>query len=192
VKRKITRNQFNESNTNPKKPFNMKKIKGVLIVLALISFSACNKSDDTPEKTTYQIINNMEDQGDEIEYLDGTLWEVTVFCYIGDDIARQDNVDPVEPDGGESDMVEVKKEIEKVKVSFKLLPKASSLYDISANNRKYVASFFYLDKGKNTDIVIDGNTMVGPTLNPSSVNRSSIDRVIEELNVSLNPLPELH
>ena len=51
-------------------------------------------------------------------HLDGTLWEVIVFHFIGDDVAKQEDIRPIKYDGGTSGKIEIGDNIEKRKVSF--------------------------------------------------------------------------
>jgi len=139
-----------------------KFLKISVLIIFCISMMGCAKLSLT--KTTLTIVNNMENPGGSLQYLDGTLWEVVVFCFIGEDIAEQINVDPVPGQGGESEKIEIKSSYEKVKVSFKMLPPESPLYDLYSNSRKYVVSYTFLEKGRNNVITIDGNTMVSGSI----------------------------
>lgn len=150
----------------------MKNILFLLILAAVVTLG-CKKDEPEPASpTTYQIVNDNEVNESTIEFLDGTLYEIVVFAYTGDDIARQDNVDPVGPSGSKSDIIEVPDTIEKIKISFKFLPKESPYYNLSSNNRKYVVSYTFLEKGKNNQVIIDGQTMVSGEL------KISLDQII--------------
>jgi len=151
------------------------------VLFAIILLLSCKKEE---EKTTYQIINNMEYDPQTIEYLDGTLWEVVVYCYIGSDIIRQDNIEKVLPAGGKSEMIEVEPNYEKVKVSFKLLPPQSPNYDLSANHRLYVVAYTILEKEKNNIITISGSTQVGSSLT-SANTKLNIGKTHEDLQILL-------
>jgi hypothetical protein len=134
--------------------------------LALLGFNACDKSEENVT-TTYQIINNTTpiNMPDYYEgQLDGTLYEIIVYCYIGDDIARQDNINAVKSGGGTSQKINVENNYDKVKMSFKFLPKENSYYNIDLNARRYVQAFSFLTKGENTIITINDNTMIGTSL----------------------------
>ncbi|KAA6303136.1 MAG: hypothetical protein EZS26_000739 [Candidatus Ordinivivax streblomastigis] len=141
----------------------------VLAVVLPVLFAGCSKDDDDESKTTYQVFNNNEKTSSTLDkYLDGSIYEVVVYCYIGDDIVRQDNFDKIAP-GAKSELKEVPDNFEKIKVSFKFLPKESEFYDLSANTRKYAVAYTLLSKGKNTISELNGETMVGNTLRSSSV-----------------------
>src|SRR5690554_6147821 len=112
----------------------MKKILFILIVALL---AGCSKDEDTAA-TTYEIINNSEHFESDIEYLDGTLWEVIVYHYVGDDIAKQENLPSIQYGGATSTKISIEPNIEKLQVSFQILPKDSPLYDLDANKRGYV------------------------------------------------------
>jgi hypothetical protein len=142
----------------------------VLTAVFLLAFIGCEKEDENKEikKTSYQVSNKSEQITTPLdEYFDGSLWEVVVYCYIGDDIVRQDNFERVVP-GGKSEIKEVPDDFEKIKVSFKMAPKQSKFYDSSANARLYTVSYTLLSKGANTIAELDGQTMVSKTLKSSS------------------------
>ena len=141
----------------------MKKI--FIVILALALLSGCKKDEES--KTTYRIINNATKNISSINYLDGTMWEVVVFCYKGTDIVRQDNFTSIVYEGGKSIATEVDPTFEKIKVSFRMLPPASEYYSNSLNNRIYTLSYFILEKGNNKDIIIDNNTMLTTSVNKS-------------------------
>ena len=135
-----------------------------LIAISLMLFS-CQKEDAESVKTTYRVINNGDVYSSPSDpYLTGALWDVIVFCYIGEDLARQDNLEPINP-GGRSKIMEVEDEFTKVKVSFMMLPEESEFYDRSSNYRKYVYTYSFLKKGENIDIIIDGETMISGDIN---------------------------
>lgn len=127
----------------------------LLACLALL-LTSCSKEDPT----TYQIINDCKVTTTSTEYLDGSIYEVIVFHYSGEDIIKQDNIDDVSSGGGKSAIINVPAGSEKVKVSFQLLPPESPFYNLSANDRMYVVAFTVLEKGINNVIRINDNTMV--------------------------------
>ncbi|MCE5174670.1 MAG: hypothetical protein ABFC90_09565 [Bacteroidales bacterium] len=139
-----------------------KLLLNLAIVLTLLC--GCSKVEETP--TTYQIVNNTDILTTSFDtYLNGSLYEIVVFCYnSSDEVVRTDNLDPVSSGGGLSKKIEVTSDIVKVKFSFKMLPPESNYYDLSSNVRKYAVSVFYLTAGKNTLITIDGETMVKNTI----------------------------
>ncbi len=157
----------------------MKKV--LYLVLMATLMMACKKDDPTPPKTTYQIINNTETSESSIEFLDGSLFEVVIFCYVGNDVARQDNLPAVSSGGGKSELIEVPDSFDKLKVSFKLLPKESPYYNLPANGRKYVVSFSFLQKGKSNQIIIDGLTMVSGELKNGHVETISVNKALKSI-----------
>lgn len=142
--------------------------KALFFTMLVFVFFSCEKDEDS-SKTTYQIINNCTYNESSIDYLDGTMWEIIVIKYIDDDIAGQDNVDPVSPDGGKSDIIEIDNDVEKLKVSYKYLPQESEYYDLDINERKYVAAYTYLDEGENNVITITNSTLVSKASEPNHV-----------------------
>ena len=135
----------------------------IVFIIGLLTVVVSCKKEEQP-KTTYQIINNVTKVPTTIEFLDGTLWEVVVFCYNGTDIIRQDNLDPIATDGGKSVITEVTSNIEKVKISYMFLPAKSPYYSLSSNKREYVVALTTLEKGKNNIITIEGTTMVSTVM----------------------------
>lgn len=151
------------------------KLLVALSFILFISLIGCEKEE---EKTTYQIINNFPGEDTDVEYLNGTMWEVVVFCYTGTDVVRQDDVAPIAPDGGKSEKIEVEPNFEKIKVSFKLLPSQSPYYNMEANHRQYVVAYLMLEKGRNNVVTFTENTMVGPDLKGAIISKS----IVTELN----------
>ncbi len=146
------------------------KLKFLLFAFSIFCLFSCEKDDQEEEVkiTTYQVINNTElNESDNISELNGTLYQVTVLKYRGEDLAGQDNLEnPIEPNGGSSDVIEISDDIDKIKISFEFLPESSSYYDIVDLDRLYTASFTFLENGVNNEVVFDGNTLVKN--NPSS------------------------
>lgn len=121
----------------------MRKIIFALMLAVLFAFcltSCGNEENDSP--TTYQIVNNSSK----------SLYDVIVFCYVGNDPVREDVVSNIYSDG-ESRIVEVPDNYEKIRVSFK-----DKYYsDVS---RRYTVSYKLLEKGKNTIFELDDNTQI--------------------------------
>ena len=145
----------------------MKKLS--LILLTVLSFSFLSCSKDSPVLTTYQIFNNSTKSTTTIPYLDGSMYEVVVYCYTGVDIVRQDNYDAIEP-GQKTAMKEVPSTYTKIKVSYKMLPPASAYYDSSTNYRLYTVSYTLLEVEKNTVSEFNDNSMVSTSKIPTILN----------------------
>jgi len=138
----------------------MRRLKVVVVVAfatVAVAFSGCKKEDP---KTTYEIINNGAYHESTVPYLDNTMWEVIVFQYIGNDVAKQENIKSIKYGGGTSGKLEISDKIEKIKVSSKLLPIESSIYSSDANYRLYTVSYLFIEKGKNNVFEIDDKTMM--------------------------------
>ena len=154
----------------------MKRAKLLTLLLSaivLLGLISCEK--DEKDNTTYEIINNTEHYESSMDYLDGTLWEVVVYHFIGDDVAKQENLDPIAYGGSSSGKIEIDNNIEKIKVSYKLLPRESQYYDLSANDRIYVVAYKYIKEGENNKIEIDGETMVNGSLKSAKVNQQHLN-----------------
>jgi hypothetical protein len=118
--------------------------------------------------TTIEIINNNEKLQDSYQQLNGSLWEVVVFCFHGDDVVDEIHLEPIRAEGGTSGTVEVDQDIEKVKVSFKFLPDDSEIADLIDNDRLYVVTVTYLEKHEHNVITVDGETFLSRSLTKST------------------------
>lgn len=156
----------------------MKKVLVISLFVAIL-ITGCKK-EDSP--TTYQIVNNTTLQSTSIQYLDGSMYEIVVYCYKGTDIVRQDNFAKVASGGGKSEKKAA--EYDKVKVSFKMLPPESTYYSNSINDRLYVVAYTVLTKGSNTQIIINGQTQVSKYMKSSLLieTNSTFGDIFEEIN----------
>jgi len=153
-------------------------MKKLILLMALlpILFSSCKKDEVTPP-TTYQIFNNMTKSTSTMPYLDGSLYEVVVYCYVGADIVRQDNYDAI-ASGQKTTIKEVPPTYTKIKVSFKFLPPASDYYNMASNTRKYSITYTLLEVEKNTISEINDNSMVSSSMNaPSKSNSTQMSKI---------------
>ena len=149
-----------------------------LVLFLSIVFIGCKKD------TTYQIYNNCTKEQTSVQYLDGSLYEVVIYEYLGNDVIRQVNIDKISSGGGKSDIITANEKTEKIKVSFRLLPKQSAYYNLSSNNRKYTVQYYFLEEGKLTIAEINGNTMVGGSMKISKNEQNSgitINKSIQEI-----------
>ena len=150
----------------------MKTLTSKIFLIAFIiltCISGCKKAEDP--KTTYQVVNNLESLSSSlitylsendpniIPYLDGTLREVIVYCYIGSDIVRTDNLGNISPKGGESDIKEVDSGFDKIKVTF-IFTTAQSIYYGLAINRFHLITTTILEKGKNNIVSISTGVQI--------------------------------
>lgn len=140
-------------------------MKRILLLVTTISLLGCSK-DDVEEvvvqPTTYQVVNDIEKQTTMSEYIDGTLYDVVVFKFRGDDLAGEDNLGDLDPDGGASKVLELDENIDKVKVSFEWVPKDSPASEFSERN--YTASYTFITQETDNVITITGETMVSDKL----------------------------
>jgi len=139
------------------------------ICFAIILLFSCKKEE---EKTTYQVVNNLEKLSDfwinylsendpaMIPYLDGTLHEVIVYCYIGSDLVRTDNLGSISIKGGKSSILEVEPNYEKVKVSFLFFPPELPVNLPNHLWRFHPITTIILEKGKNNIITIASGMQV--------------------------------
>jgi len=133
-------------------------MKNSIFVLFMILCISCDEilipteSIPAESSTTYQISNNLK-LYPPVEYIDGSLWEVVVYYYIGKDIVKVDSINPVLTDQI-SAKIEIPANYEKIKFSFQLAPKKSQYYSGFANCRRYSENFIFLVKDKNIIIEI--------------------------------------
>ena len=155
----------------------MKKIL-LFSMLVSIVFVGCKK------ETTYQVFNNCSPHKSEIEpLLNGTLYEVVIFEYLGEDIVMQKNVKKIEV-GKKSEEFIMHGKAEKIKVSFVMIPKESQFYNI-LGTRYYTVQYFYFDEGKLTLAEINDKTMMSesPKSSKGAINGDGIS--IEKVRKSI-------
>ena len=132
-----------------------------MLFVALVSLLLISCKDE-PLISTYQVFNNTSSYSSSVPYLDGSMYEVVVFCYAGNDVVREDNFTKIAI-GGKTPIKEVTESITKIKVSFKFLPAASSVY--STATRQYVVAYTLIEPGKNVISEINDNSMTSGTMN---------------------------
>jgi len=133
-------------------------MKKIIIGLCVALFIGCSNDDD-PKVTTVQFVNNIEMKSGDV---DGTVYEVIAFCYEGDDVIKQLDIDPISPGGGITDQIELPQSCEKIKLSFKLVGEDSALYPYA--DRLYVFAFYMVEKDKNNEFEFNDNTMTSKSL----------------------------
>ena len=116
----------------------------------------------TESPTTFQISNNLK-LYPPVEFIDGSLWEVMVYYYIGKDVVKVDSINPILTDEI-SAKIEIPSKYEKIKFSFQLAPKKSQYYFGVANCRRYSENFINLDKGKNVVVEINDLSSINLSL----------------------------
>lgn len=138
-------------------------MKNLVFLFSLILFVSCDEVLVPPEvpqtkaskgeiSTTFQVSNNLE-LSPPVELIDGSLWEVVVYYYIGDNLVKMDSISPVLT-GEISAKKEISSDYEKLKFSFQFAPKKSQYYFGYANCRRYSENFTFLRKGENNVIEI--------------------------------------
>ena len=133
-------------------------MKLIIYLLILVFFISCDQallpteSSSIASSTTFQISNNLK-LYPAVEYIDGSLWEVIVYYYIGQDIVKVDSLKPVLT-GEISSKIAVPSTYEKFKYSFQLAPKKSQYYSGCANCRRYSENFTFFEKNNNTIVEI--------------------------------------
>lgn len=152
------------------KKLNSKILNVSLLLILVVCLTGCKK-EKVEEKTTYQVINNLqgltsfwityfsENDPGMVKYLDGTMRETQVYCYKGADIVRIDNLGTISPKGGNSNLIEVEPTYDKVRVTF-IVTTSESIYYGMAINRLHIVAYTILEKGKNNIISLASGTMV--------------------------------
>lgn len=127
-----------------------KKILAVLLIA--IATVSCTS------KTEFQISNQNifePSKTEGLELLNGTFYDVQVFQYINDELAGNIYVGDVAPNQISKKFV-VSVKVEKLRIRAKYIPDHANPYKLDV---EFVFSGFrYLEKGKNTVIVFDGNS----------------------------------
>jgi len=133
-------------------------MKRSIYVLFLVFCISCDEallpveSSSIESATTFQISNNLK-LYPPVEFIDGSLWEVIVYYYIGQNIVKIDSLSPILT-GEISSKIEIPSIYEKLKFSFQLAPKKSQYYFGCANCRRYSENFTLLEKNKNMVVEI--------------------------------------
>jgi hypothetical protein len=139
-------------------------MKRFLVFVSIIFLLAACTKPVTTSITTYHIVNDCAKAETTIPYLDNTMWEVIVFCFSSaDSIVRQDNIDSIAPQDS-SKYIEVASNINRVIVSFKLLPKKSDMYNSTINARYYTVKSFDIIPETDNEIILNGKTELQKTL----------------------------
>jgi len=160
----------------------------LLLAVSILLFTSCSK-DEESNVTTYQIVNEMSYTESTSEYLNGSLWEVVIYQYIGDDIAKQNNIKSVKYGGGKSDKIKVEDNVDKINMSFRLLPEEDPHYDKSFNNRLYVKAFTFVKENTNNIITVDDETRITTIpKSPSLKSAFNTDFKTTTLGVLMNKL----
>ena len=122
----------------------MKKILFLLAIALPLVFASCSK-DDEPSLTTYTFNYELEDHS-------LITTEVILFEYSseGEKVANTS----IDCHNGLSKKITANDKSEKVKVYVKM-------QGGSTTSNKWVQQVFYLKKGNNTDITVNGETIIG-------------------------------
>ena len=126
----------------------MKKIY-LLLAVVLIAVS-CTKP------TTVQVVNNFPLLTG-FDFSDGTIYDVTLITYQGDNKVGQINLGFITYGGCKSEIIELEDYVEKIRVVYK-----HSSNQAQINPEWYIRDFFYISPNKDNIIVIDGNVSISP------------------------------
>lgn len=126
----------------------MKKLY-LLLAVVLIAVS-CTKP------TTVQVINNFPHITGH-QYGDGTIYDVTLLTYQGDNKVGQINLGFITYGGCKSEIIELEDYVEKIRVVYK-----SQTNEAPINPEVYTYDFFYMSSNKDNVIVLDKSVSVSP------------------------------
>jgi len=133
----------------------MKKLY-IMLMFGLL-FTSCNTNilmSENSEKisdTTIQISNNLHLYPAE-EFIDGSLWDVIVYYYVGTEMVKSDSIGDVLT-GSISEKILIDSKFTKLKFSFQFAPKKSIYFFGVANCRRF-SSFINLEVNQNNAIEI--------------------------------------
>lgn len=127
----------------------MKKIYLVLVLIVAVATS-CKKP------TTVQVINN-HPHSTGYQYADGTLYDVTLITYQGQNKVGQINLGFIGYGGCKSEIIELEDYVEKIRVVYKSLSNEAPI-----NPDLYTYDYFYMTSNKDNVIVLDQSVDVSP------------------------------
>jgi hypothetical protein len=166
-------------------------MKKLFFLLAILVFcSSC--TDEVEKPTTYQIFNNSNMIVTNVEYLDGTMYEVIVYHLKDKKILKQDTIAEIATKGGKTGLMNVPGNSDNLKVSFKFLPSKSPNYNDPWNIRFYLLDYMYIERGKNNILGINGGSFISDTIFRTdnglhflkavrAINKSHLTRMDESL-----------
>jgi hypothetical protein len=148
-------------------------MKKLLFAFAIVLFClSCRKEQQPP--TTYQIFNNSNRIYTNIEYLDGSMYEVIVYHYNRSSVVRQDTIDEILTNGGETKMIDVPANSDLFRISFKFLPSKSPRYNDSWNTRFYLTDYKIINRGDNNIFGVNGGSYISDKISESDKNNGPI------------------
>ena len=139
-----------------------------LSIILLVILSSCQlipqEEVDSPvgKHTTLQIQNKIT-LFPITEFIDGSLWEVKLYCFCGDTLVVYD-VNPVLT-GTTSVGFIIPDDCESVKVSWQFAPIKSKYYFGVANCRQYSEGQKTVTKNSNTLLIVDRDWSATPDIN---------------------------
>jgi hypothetical protein len=131
----------------------------VYVIIAFAFISGCKKAEEDP--ATCQIINNCLSFTSGLDsYFNGSLYEVIVYSYAGNEIVKEYKIGIISSAGGKSEIFEVAPGCDKIRLSFKFLPASSANYNSANNIRLYVVASKRIQKGASNILTLQGNVLV--------------------------------
>lgn len=131
----------------------------LLVILSSCQLAPLNEVESAVKHTTLQIQNKVT-LYPVTEYIDGSLWEVQLYCFSGKSLVVYE-IDPV-PTGSTSLEFPLPDNCETVKVSWKFAPIKSQYYFGVANCRRYSEGQKTVTKNSNTLLIVDRDWSATP------------------------------
>lgn len=149
-----------------------------LICFALLNFFISCEEETIEKPTTFTIVNNMESNFPDIEFLDGSFYESKIVYFVDQRINGDEmQIGTLKPLGGSTDTILVKNDANSLILSFNFLPKESALYwhekNVWANHLKV------LELGTHNEIVIDESSLIVHSTDDSSFCTTASEVFIE-------------
>jgi hypothetical protein len=148
-----------------------------IALLVSILFWGCTQTENGD--TTYQISNKVTKIDSADPYLNGSLYEVIIYEYSGNNVVSEMEIDKISVNGKTS-IFTAEEKTNTIRISFRLLPKASPNYNIPENSRKYTVQYYSLKKGKLTVVEIDDDTRITNELKKSNSGNND-EKMMKEL-----------
>lgn len=134
----------------------------LFFVIAFIVFCSSCREEEKP--TTYQLFNNSNRIVTDIQYLDGTMYEVIVHHYYKTKLIQENNIGEIATEGGKTGLMNVPANTDLFKVSFKFLPARSPDYIAPWNIRYYMIDYKIIVREENNILGVNGGSFISDTI----------------------------
>lgn len=132
----------------------------VILPLMILLIGACEKLNPP---ATCVVINNVEPFESDIPSYDGTLYSATLNFFSDKEGDSQIGLGALAPGGDTSGIIEIPRNVDRMKVSFRLL--GGTLSNHPYNLNYYVLAFTFVEQGQYYELVIDDHTFFSTKVN---------------------------